>query len=142
MHGEVVDQDRYLVRRHRRAVCDHGHHDFLPFLSVVVTAELRDFLEFMAVTAVGKELEKRDARYLSLCCRIAAEMGAHMIKTYYCEEFEKVTKSCPVPIVIAGGPKLEKRAGLSAPTSKISILAGFPKGHRGPSLEAPRIPMR
>jgi putative autoinducer-2 (AI-2) aldolase len=60
----------------------------------------------LAVTAVGKELEKRDAKYLSLCCRIAAELGAHMVKTYYCENFEKVVKSCPVPIVIAGGPKL------------------------------------
>jgi putative autoinducer-2 (AI-2) aldolase len=46
-------------------------------------------------------------RYLALCCRIAAELGAHFIKTYYCENFEKVSGSCPVPLVIAGGPKLE-----------------------------------
>lgn len=59
----------------------------------------------MAVTAVGKELEKRDARYLSLCCRIAAELGAKVVKTYWCEDFDKVTNSCPVPVVIAGGPK-------------------------------------
>lgn len=59
----------------------------------------------MAVTAVGKELEKRDARYLSLCCRIAAEIGARVVKTYWCEDFEKVTLGCPVPVVIAGGPK-------------------------------------
>jgi len=61
----------------------------------------------LAVTAVGKELEKRDARYLSLACRIAAEFGAHFVKTYYCEDFEKVVESCPVPLVVAGGPKLE-----------------------------------
>ena len=61
----------------------------------------------MAVTAVGKELEKRDARYLSLCCRIAAELGARVVKTYWCENFDKVTNGCPVPIVIAGGPKCE-----------------------------------
>lgn len=60
----------------------------------------------LAVTAVGKELEKRDARYLALCCRIAAELGARMVKTYYCDGFEKVTEGCPVPLVIAGGPKL------------------------------------
>lgn len=60
----------------------------------------------LAITAVGKELEKRDARFLSLCSRICAELGAHIVKTYYCEDFEKVTESCPVPIVIAGGPKL------------------------------------
>ena len=61
----------------------------------------------LAVTAVGKELEKRDARFLSLACRVCAEMGAHFVKTYYCENFEKVVQGCPVPIVIAGGPKLE-----------------------------------
>jgi putative autoinducer-2 (AI-2) aldolase len=61
----------------------------------------------LGITAVGKELEKRDARYLSLCCRICAELGTHIVKTYYCEDFEKVTASCPAPIVIAGGPKLE-----------------------------------
>ncbi|UCD36260.1 MAG: 3-hydroxy-5-phosphonooxypentane-2,4-dione thiolase [Nitrospiraceae bacterium] len=59
----------------------------------------------MAVTAVGKELAKRDARYLSLCSRIAAEMGARVVKTYWCEDFDRVTGGCPVPIVIAGGPK-------------------------------------
>jgi putative autoinducer-2 (AI-2) aldolase len=61
----------------------------------------------LAVTAVGKELEKRDSRFLSLCCRIAAELGAHFVKTYYCDDFERVVEGCPVPVVIAGGPKLE-----------------------------------
>ena len=62
----------------------------------------------MAVTAVGKELEKRTARYLGLSCRIAAELGAKIVKTYYCgEDFEKVTNGCPVPVVMAGGPKCE-----------------------------------
>ena len=61
----------------------------------------------MAVTAVGKELQKRDARYLSLCCRIAAELGAKVVKTYWCENFDKVVNSCPVPVVVAGGPKTE-----------------------------------
>jgi len=60
----------------------------------------------MAVTAVGKETEKREARYLSLSCRIAAEMGARVVKTYWCEkDFDKVVKGCPVPVVMAGGPK-------------------------------------
>lgn len=61
----------------------------------------------MAVTAVGKELEKRDARYLGLASRIAAELGARIVKTYWCENFEKVVNGCPVPVVIAGGPKTE-----------------------------------
>jgi len=61
----------------------------------------------LAVTAVGKELGKRDMRFLALSCRIAAELGASFVKTYYCDEFEKVVEGCPVPVVIAGGPKLE-----------------------------------
>jgi putative autoinducer-2 (AI-2) aldolase len=62
----------------------------------------------MAVSAVGKELEKREARYLALAARISAEIGARVVKTYYCKEnFEKVVEGCPVPIVIAGGPKTE-----------------------------------
>jgi 3-hydroxy-5-phosphonooxypentane-2,4-dione thiolase len=64
----------------------------------------------VAITAVGKELEKRDARYLSLACRIAAELGAHIVKTYYCEGFSKVVEGCPVPLVVAGGPKLNTEA--------------------------------
>lgn len=61
----------------------------------------------IAITAVGKELEKRDARYLALSCRIAAELGCHIVKTYYCEGFSRVVEGCPVPIVVAGGPKLK-----------------------------------
>ena len=59
----------------------------------------------MAVTAVGKEMEKREARYLALCCRIAAELGAKVVKTYWCENFDKVVEGCPVPVIMAGGPK-------------------------------------
>lgn len=62
----------------------------------------------LAVTAVGKELGK-DARYLSLACRVAAEQGAHIVKTYYCDNFEKVVESCPVPIIVAGGKKIPER---------------------------------
>jgi putative autoinducer-2 (AI-2) aldolase len=65
----------------------------------------------LAVTAVGREMT-RDARYLSLCCRIAAELGAHMVKTYYCDAFEQVIESCPVPVVIAGGKKIPEKDAL------------------------------
>ncbi|MFC1825469.1 hypothetical protein ACFL9T_22380 [Thermodesulfobacteriota bacterium] len=62
----------------------------------------------MAVTAVGKELDKRTGRYLALACRIAAELGAKIVKTYYSkDDFDKITNGCPVPVVIAGGPKCE-----------------------------------
>lgn len=60
----------------------------------------------LAVTGVGKDMV-RDARYFSLASRIAAEMGAQCVKTYFVDDgFEKVAASCPVPIVIAGGKKL------------------------------------
>jgi putative autoinducer-2 (AI-2) aldolase len=82
-------------------------HDSLLNLARLVDEGERYGIPVMAVTAVGRELEKRDDRYLSLSCRIAAELGARVVKTYYCEKFEKVTRGCPVPVVIAGGPKVD-----------------------------------
>lgn len=81
-------------------------HESLVSLGNLVNEGEEYGMPVLAVTAVGKELEKRDARYLSLACRMAAEFGAHLVKTYYCENFEKVVNSCPVPVIIAGGPKL------------------------------------
>jgi putative autoinducer-2 (AI-2) aldolase len=65
----------------------------------------------LAVTAVGKGLGK-DARYLSLASRMAAELGASIVKTYFCPGFEKVVETCPVPIVIAGGKKIPEKDAL------------------------------
>lgn len=65
----------------------------------------------LAVTAVGREMA-RDARYLGMASRMAAEMGATFVKTYYCDNFEDVTSICPVPIVIAGGKKIPERDAL------------------------------
>ncbi len=74
----------------------------------------------LGVTAVGKELV-RDARYLALACRVCAENGATFVKTYYCEsDFEKVTATCPVPIVIAGGKKLPEDQALDFAHKAIS----------------------
>ena len=65
----------------------------------------------LAVTAVGRGLGK-DAKYLSLASRMAAELGASIVKTYYCENFERVVETCPVPIVIAGGKKIPEEEAL------------------------------
>ena len=81
-------------------------HQTLANLARLVDQGEQYGIPVLAVTAVGKEMV-RDARYLSLACRIAAELGAHLVKTYYCENFEKVIEGCPVPIIIAGGKKLE-----------------------------------
>ncbi|OIO81266.1 MAG: autoinducer 2 aldolase [Candidatus Omnitrophica bacterium CG1_02_43_210] len=77
----------------------------------------------LAVTAVGKEMT-RDSKYLSLACRICVELGAHIVKTYYCERaFEEVIEACGnVPVVIAGGKKIEERAALKM--AKDAIKAG------------------
>jgi putative autoinducer-2 (AI-2) aldolase len=67
----------------------------------------------LAVTAVGRELT-RDARYLRLAVRICAELGAQVVKTYYCaEDFDTVTAGCPVPVVMAGGKKLPELEALA-----------------------------
>jgi len=67
----------------------------------------------LAVTGVGKDMQ-RDARYFGLATRIAAEIGAHYVKTYYVEPgFEKIAAGCPVPIVIAGGKKLPELDALT-----------------------------
>lgn len=65
----------------------------------------------LAVTAVGKDMA-RDVRYLGLACRIAAELGAHVVKTYYCEDFEQLIESCPIPVIIAGGKKTPEMEAL------------------------------
>ena len=80
-------------------------------LGKLVSQANRYGIPVLAVTAVGKELGK-DARYLSLACRIAAEQGAHVVKTYYCENFKKVVEACPVPIIVAGGKKIPERDAL------------------------------
>jgi putative autoinducer-2 (AI-2) aldolase len=80
-------------------------HQTLSNLSKLVDRGERYGIPILAVTAVGREMV-RDYRYLGLACRLAAELGAHIVKTYYCEEFEKVVNGCPVPVIIAGGKKL------------------------------------
>jgi len=80
-------------------------HQSLVSLSHLVDEGEKYGIPVLAVTAVGKEMT-RDARYLALACRAAAEQGAHIVKTYYCENFESVVEGCPVPLIIAGGKKL------------------------------------
>jgi putative autoinducer-2 (AI-2) aldolase len=82
-------------------------HQTLTNLTKLVNEAEPYSIPVMAVTAVGRELERRDARYLGLCCRIAAELGARVVKTYWCEEFEKVVDGCPVPVIMAGGPQVD-----------------------------------
>ena len=81
-------------------------HQSIGNLVKVVDAGTKAGIPTLAVTGVGKELV-RDSKYLGLATRICAEMGAHVVKTYFCEKgFARVAAACPVPLVIAGGKKL------------------------------------
>ena len=85
-----------LTIRNLTTMCDLGYRYGVPV---------------MGVTAVGKEMA-RDARYFSMASRVCAENGASIVKTYFCEGFEKVVACCPVPIVIAGGKKVPEAEAL------------------------------
>jgi len=85
---------------------DYEKENLLNLAKLVDEGE-RYGIPVMAVTAVGKELGKRDSRYLALASRIAAELGARIVKTYWCEDFDKVAQGCPVPVVMAGGPQVD-----------------------------------
>lgn len=81
-------------------------------MTTLIDGGYRVGVPVLGVTAVGKELV-RDARYLGLATRICAELGAQIVKTYWCPEgFERVTAGCPVPVVMAGGKKLPEREAL------------------------------
>jgi putative autoinducer-2 (AI-2) aldolase len=86
---------------------DHQHQTLLNLSNAINQASQYN-LPVLGVTAVGKKLkDRKEKRYLALASRIAAELGADIVKTYYCEDFEEVVARTPVPIVVAGGPKLE-----------------------------------
>lgn len=90
---------------------EHEHQSIKNIIQLVDQGT-RYGMPTMAVTGVGKDMV-RDQRYFSLATRIAAEMGAQIIKTYYVDSgFERVAAGCPVPIVIAGGKKLPERDAL------------------------------
>ena len=109
----------------------------------LVDAGQRYGIPVLAVTAVGKELT-RDARYLRLATRICAELGAHLVKTYYCEpDFDTVAAACPVPLVMAGGKKLPERDALTMAHHAIeSGAAGVDMGRNIFQSEAPEAMIR
>jgi putative autoinducer-2 (AI-2) aldolase len=107
---DIEDAARMNVHAVAVQVFVGGEHETqsVANLTALVDAGYRYGIPVLGVTAVGKELT-RDARYLGLATRICAELGAQVVKTYYVAEgFEKVTAGCPVPIVMAGGKKLDE----------------------------------
>lgn len=80
-------------------------------LSRCINQGLSYSIPTMGVVAVGKNMERTD-RFFKLATRIVAEMGANIIKTYYCDNFDEIVAACPVPIVVAGGKKLPEADAL------------------------------
>ncbi|MBN2593595.1 MAG: 3-hydroxy-5-phosphonooxypentane-2,4-dione thiolase [Sedimentisphaerales bacterium] len=109
----------------------------------LVDMGLRYGIPTMAVTAVGKDMV-RDARYFRLACRICAELGAQIIKTYYVpEDFETITASCPVPIVMAGGKKIPVLDALTMAYNAVQEGAsGVDMGRNIFQAEAPEAMMK
>ena len=88
-----------------------GQLESIDNLSKTVNAAMRYSIPTLGVVAVGKNME-RTGKYFKLATRIVAELGANIVKTYYCEEFDEVAAACPVPIVVAGGKKLPEKEAL------------------------------
>jgi putative autoinducer-2 (AI-2) aldolase len=93
-------------------------HQSLTNLAKLVDEGEKYGIPVLAVTAVGKDMI-RDSRYLGLACRVAAELGAHIVKTYYCDNFSSVVAGCPVPLVIAGGKKTTENEALQLTANAI-----------------------
>ncbi len=93
-------------------------------LSRAINTGMRYSIPTLGVVAVGKQMERTD-RFFKLATRIVAEMGANIIKTYYCENFEEVVAACPGPIVVAGGKKLPEDEAL---TMAYRSIAGGARG--------------
>jgi 3-hydroxy-5-phosphonooxypentane-2,4-dione thiolase len=105
----------------------------------LVDAGIRAGIPVMGITAVGKTMV-RDAKYFRLACRIIAELGAQYVKTYYVDDdFETVTASCPVPIVMAGGKKLPELEALTMAYNAVQQgAAGVDMGRNIFQSEAPK----
>ena len=71
-------------------VCEEFHKLGIPVIAEVLNADYT---------------KNNETDFIASGARIAAEIGADIIKAFYCKDFEKVTSNCPVPVILAGGPK-------------------------------------
>lgn len=98
-------------------------HQTINNLAQIVNDGEKYGIPVLAVTAVGKDMA-RDSRFLGLASRICVETGAHMIKTYFCDDFEEVVEACgSIPVVIAGGQKQPEKDALQMAHNALSAGA-------------------
>jgi len=88
-----------------------GESRSLELLARTADTGARYGIPTLGVVAVGKQMERTEKFFL-LATRVLAENGANIVKSYYCDGFERVAAACPVPIVIAGGKKLPEADAL------------------------------
>ena len=88
-----------------------GESRSMELLCRTADAGARYGIPTLGVVAVGKQMERTEKFFL-LATRVLAENGANIVKSYYCDGFERVAAACPVPIVIAGGKKLPELEAL------------------------------
>jgi DhnA family fructose-bisphosphate aldolase class Ia len=73
-------------------------------------------IEAMARGTINKnKFPANDPEGIRMAARMAAELGADLVKTYYTgspESFARVTSACPAPVVILGGAKTDSPAEL------------------------------
>jgi len=82
---------------------------------------------------------ERTTKFFLLATRMLAEFGAQLIKTYYCEGFDKVIAACPVPVVIAGGKKQPESEALEMAYRAIADgAAGVDMGRNIFQAESPK----
>jgi len=96
-----------------------GQLSSLDNLSKTVNLGMQYSIPTMGVVAVGKDMERTD-RFFKLATRVVAELGANIVKSYYCDNFSEVVAACPVPIVVAGGKKLPEKDALTLAYNAIS----------------------
>lgn len=89
-----------------------GQKETIEALNQAVNLGSRYSIPTMGVVAVGKDME-RTSQFFLLATRMLAEFGSQIVKTYYCDDFEKVASACPVPLVVAGGKKLPEKDALT-----------------------------
>ena len=119
-----------------------GQKDSIENLVKTIDAGNRYGIPTLGVVAVGKDME-RTTKFFLLATRMLAEFGCQIIKTYYCEDFEKVVAACPVPLVVAGGKKLPEKEALTLVYNAISKgAAGVDMGRNIFQAENPKAMAR
>jgi fructose-bisphosphate aldolase, class I len=97
-----------------------GSHDKESMLEVARTAEqFHEYAIPVIVEVMAADYTRNnETDMVRNGARIAAELGADMVKSFYCDDFQSVVAGCPVPIVLAGGPKDSDIVGVASTVVK------------------------